>query len=138
MNQEAEHLRLLSIFHYIVGGLLAFFACLPVIHLILGLVLVLKPQLLFGPGNNQPPPFIGWFFVIFASAFIVLGWTLAIMMVWAGRCLSRRLHHSFCFGMACLGCLFMPFGTVLGVFTIIVLMRPSVKALFGQSIVPEH
>ena len=25
----------------------------------------------------------------------------------------------------------MPFGTVLGVFTIIVLMRPSVKAAFG-------
>ncbi len=29
-----------------------------------------------------------------------------------------------------LNCLFMPFGTVLGVLTIIVLMRPSVKALF--------
>src|SRR5512137_1986376 len=111
MNQDVEHLRLLSIFHYIVGGLLAIFASIPVIHLVLGLILVLKPQL-FGPGNSQPPPFIGWFFVIFATAFIVLGWTLAVMMVWAGRCLSRRLHHSFCFVMACLGCLFMPFGTV--------------------------
>jgi hypothetical protein len=137
MNQDVEHLRLLSIFHYIVGGLLAIFASIPVIHLVLGLILVLKPQL-FGPENNQPPPFVGWFFVIFASAFIVLGWTLAVMMVWAGRCLSRRLHHAFCFVMACLGCLFMPFGTVLGVFTIIVLMRPSVKALFGQPILPDH
>jgi hypothetical protein len=26
----------------------------------------------------------------------------------------------------------MPFGTILGVFTIVVLMRPSVKALFGS------
>jgi hypothetical protein len=28
-------------------------------------------------------------------------------------------------------CLWMPVGTVLGVFTIIVLMRPRVKRLFG-------
>jgi len=33
--------------------------------------------------------------------------------------------------MACIECLFMPFGTVLGVFTILVLVRESVKQLFG-------
>ena len=32
--------------------------------------------------------------------------------------------------MAGIECIFMPFGTVLGVFTIIVLMRPSMKELF--------
>jgi hypothetical protein len=32
--------------------------------------------------------------------------------------------------MACIECLFLPFGTILGVFTIIVLSRESVKALF--------
>jgi hypothetical protein len=35
-----------------------------------------------------------------------------------------------CFVVAAIECIFMPFGTVLGVFTIIVLSRPSVKALF--------
>ena len=38
--------------------------------------------------------------------------------------------------MAATMCLFMPFGTVLGVFTIIVLMRPSVKPLFDQAAGP--
>jgi hypothetical protein len=33
--------------------------------------------------------------------------------------------------IAALLCMFMPFGTVLGVFTIIVLVRDSVKALFN-------
>jgi hypothetical protein len=33
--------------------------------------------------------------------------------------------------MAAISCIFMPFGTVLGVFTIIVLLRPSVKELFA-------
>jgi hypothetical protein len=35
--------------------------------------------------------------------------------------------------MAAIACMLMPFGTVLGVFTIIVLMRPSVKELFAAA-----
>ncbi len=42
----------------------------------------------------------------------------------------------FCLVMACVACLFMPFGTVLGVFTIIVLARPSVQTLFSRPAVP--
>ena len=36
----------------------------------------------------------------------------------------------FCLVIAALLCMITPFGTVLGVFTIIVLVRPSVKLLF--------
>jgi hypothetical protein len=36
--------------------------------------------------------------------------------------------------MAGVECLFMPVGTVLGVFTIIVLVRDSVKELFGRPV----
>jgi len=130
MNQDADQLRLLSIFHYVVGGLLAFFACIPLVHLALGLMMVLCPQF-FGPAKDQPPPFLGWLMVIFAGLFILAGWILAALVAWAGRCLQRRQHYTFCFVMACVACVFMPFGTVLGVFTIIVLHRPSVRMLFG-------
>jgi hypothetical protein len=34
--------------------------------------------------------------------------------------------------MAGFACLFMPFGTLLGVFTIIVLQRDSVRRLYGE------
>lgn len=37
---------------------------------------------------------------------------------------------TFVFVMACVQCANVPFGTALGVFTILVLQRPSVKALF--------
>jgi len=33
--------------------------------------------------------------------------------------------------LACIACAFMPFGTVLGIFTIIVLSRESVKEIYG-------
>jgi hypothetical protein len=36
------------------------------------------------------------------------------------------------FVTACLSCMNVPIGTALGVFAILVLNRPSVKALFGR------
>jgi hypothetical protein len=129
-NTDNEHLKLLSIFHYVVSGLAALFACFPIIHLIVGLFFILAPQK-FGQGSNQPPAFIGWFFVGFASIFILLGWTFAVFVLIAGRFIARRKHYTFCFVMAAVECLFMPFGTVLGVFAILVLNRKSVKELFN-------
>jgi len=38
--------------------------------------------------------------------------------------------------MAAIECIFMPFGTVLGVFTIVVLARPSVKEMFELNAAP--
>ncbi len=39
----------------------------------------------------------------------------------------------FCLIVAGIECLLMPYGTVLGVFTIMVLMRESVKERFGAN-----
>ena len=132
MNQDQEHLRLLSIFHYVVGGIAGLFACFPCIHLILGIVFV-SGGIPTGPHQQAPPAFVGWLLVAIGGTLIVVGWTVAAMILLAGRFLARRTHYTFCFVVAAIECLFMPFGTVLGIFTIIVLIRPSVKALFqGQ------
>ena len=125
--QEEQHLQLLAIFHYVVGGLTAFFACFPLIHLTIGLAMV------FGgfPGNQPPPPqFVGWLFIILGGGFFIVGQTLAICIIIAGRFLARRKHYLFVFVVACCECLFMPFGTILGVFTIILLSRESAKSAF--------
>jgi hypothetical protein len=131
INRDEEHLRLLVIFHYVCAGLAAFFACIPIIHLVIGLLMLLRPQI-FGPGKEQPPQFVGLLLVLIASALIIAGWTFAGCLAWAGRCLGQRRHYLFCLIMAGVACLFMPFGVVLGVFSIIVLVRPSVKTLFVQ------
>ena len=54
MNQDLEHLRLLSIFHYVVAGITAFFACFPVFHLVFGLVMLLAPGTLEDGPMNLP------------------------------------------------------------------------------------
>jgi len=138
MTRDEEHLRLLSIFDYVLaglaGGLSAFYA-LP--HLILGLFFILAPENLAAEGQPPVPfigvSFIGWSFVILAAVFITVGWVFAAFVFTAGRCLARRRRYSFCLVIAAIECVFIPFGTALGVFTIIVLERESVKRLFASN-----
>jgi hypothetical protein len=132
MNRDLEHLKLLAIFHYIVGGLLGLCACFPIIHLVVGLLLVTgkMPQT---PGQPPPPEFMGWFFVFLAAAAMILGWMFAIATVFAGEMLRRHRGYIYCMVVAALACLWVPWGTVLGVFTILVLCRPSVQELFERA-----
>jgi hypothetical protein len=129
MTQDEDHLRLLSIFHYVVGGLAALFALFPVFHMLFGLFLVLAPDK-FGNKGDAPPAFVGWFLMAFAACFMIAGWTFATLVIMTGRFLARRKYYTFCIVMAAVECLFMPFGTVLAVFTLVVLLRESVKRIF--------
>ena len=131
MNKEdREYLRLLSIFHYVVGGLAAFFACFPVVYIAMGILMVYAPGTMDSEDDAMVALF-GWFFIIIGAGLVVLGWAFAVFTIIAGRYLARQVHYLFCMVMAAIECLFMPFGTVLGVFTIIVLAKPSVKKMFG-------
>jgi len=135
MNQDLEHLRLLSIFHYVVAGLAALFACFPVFHLVFGLLFVFAPNIFDHPpkgGDAEAMRFVGLLISAVAATLMLVGWTFAFCVFLSGRNLARRRRYTFCLVIAGLLCIFMPFGTVLGVFTIIVLVRPSVKALFEQ------
>jgi hypothetical protein len=60
-------------------------------------------------------------------------WTFAVCLITSGRFLSLRKHYMFCLVMAALACMCSPFGTVLGVFTIVVLLREPVKQLFAAN-----
>jgi hypothetical protein len=127
-NRDAEHLKLLSIFHYVMGGIQAFFGCFGFLYVIMGLIFTVAPM---PAGQGNPPPkFMGVFFGIFGAGLVLIAWTIAGLVFYAGRSLALRKRHAFCMVIAALQCLWIPFGTVLGVFTLIVLMRPSVQALF--------
>ena len=129
MNNDLEHLKLLSIFHYVVAALAFLVACIPLLHFVLGLSLAAG----WLPDTSGDPTarVAGVVFMIFSGGVILLGWAYAIATAFAGSFLGARKHYTYCLVIAGLSCLFMPFGTVLGVFTIIVLVRPSVRALFG-------
>ena len=134
MNQDKEHLRLLAIFHYIVAGLAALFSFFPLLYTTIGAIFIFAAR--HGtpkPGEELPPEFLGWIFAVVGSVLFLLGIAMAICILIAGRCLSRRKCYSFALVMACIECLFIPFGTILGVFTIIALSREPGRALFAAT-----
>lgn len=132
---DQEQLRLLEIFHYIVGGITALFSLFPLIHVAFGVAMITGG---FGPQKPEEPPIelFGGFIVAIGLLFVLFGEVLAFCMILAGRKLAKRIGYTFVFVIACIECLFMPFGTALGVCTIIVLQRESVKRLFGRATPP--
>jgi len=132
VDQDEEHLRLLTVFYYAYAGFAALFGCIPLIHLTIGVFLLANPGV-FGNAKNAPPPaLIGYLFTIIGGLLVLIGWTLAVCSFLVARFLTRRKHYLFCLIVSGVNCLQVPFGTALGVFTLIVLLRPAVKARFVQ------
>lgn len=125
---DAQHLKLLSIFHYIVGGLVAFLSLFALVYIGLGVFFLNMPS---QPNEPAPPAMVGPFMIGFGVLGLLFGEGLAVSVLMAGRALTRRTKYWFVFVVACFECMIFPFGTALGVFTIIVLSRTTVRAAFG-------
>jgi len=44
VDQDEQHLQLLSIFHYVLAAMFALFSCFPAIHLVIGIVALTTPE----------------------------------------------------------------------------------------------
>ena len=171
-EQDTSHLSLLAIFHYVLAGLTFVFGSIPIVHLVIGLVMLTNPdgsgwpapqmlevrtheemqeEVLFGE-EGVPPQFkedaavvpqghspkavfqtVGGAFVAISVVLILAAWTLAVLLIAGGRSLQKRKRHLFCQVVAGLSCFLFPFGTVLGVFTILVLQKPAVATVFKRA-----
>ncbi len=128
VDQDEEHLRLLSFVYYIQAGTMAFFGLFGLLYLTIGLVFSLNPP----PSRPQDDPrMVGIIFTALGTAFFLFAVALTTTEFLTARYLKQRRHHTFCLVIAGLNCLWVPIGTALGVCTIIVLQRPVVKALFA-------
>lgn len=130
---DAEHLRLLSIGHYINGALYIAFSSFFIFHFVFMLFASLNPEMFAVQGQTPqgPPDGLIKIFTVVIGMIILTGWTIGGLTIYAGRCIKRRTRRTLTIIMACLNVMFMPLGTVLGVFTLIVLSRSNVKRLYG-------
>jgi hypothetical protein len=137
-KEDQDQLKLLSIFHYVLGAFTALVSFVPVILLTIGLVMLVSPQTLEPSGGETQEglQIVGGIFVGVAMLVLLVGLGSALCVILAGRFLNHRTHYIFCMVVAALECLSFPFGTILGVFTIVVLSRESVKRLFGRGSPP--
>lgn len=129
---DADHLNLLAIFHFIAAG----FACFGLLflfgHYMLFHTIMTNPRMWNPPpGKSGPDPaqffaVFRWFYVVFSVWFLASG---ALNLI-SGFCLRARKARTFSIVVACINCIYMPLGTALGVFTIVVLVRDSVRELY--------
>jgi hypothetical protein len=125
-QKDRDHLNLLSIFYWVLFG----FECLGLLILPLEAVFFVGMFSSMPSGPNGPPPELGYFMAAIIGFAFVLTLVMAIGLGLTAYYLRKRKHRTFCFIVACIICINVPLGTVLGVFTILVLLRPSVKELF--------
>ncbi len=131
--RDAEHLKLLGIFHFVYAGIQGLVGLLFLIYIGLG-VLVLNRTIPSTPppaGSHElPPQFFGWLFIVIGTVALLWAEAIAVMNLLAGRYVRARRHRVFLLVTGALNCMWVPFGTVLGVFDFIVLSREGVRRLF--------
>lgn len=127
---DAEHLRLLVIFHYIYAGLAAASLLFLGLHAALMYTVFHITDL---KGRTPPVTPFGPLTQVLAFFYVVIGAFIVCKAVGnflSARFLRGRRHRTFSLIVAGINCLGIPLGTILGVFTLIVLLRPSVRTLY--------
>lgn len=141
-REDIEQLKLLSIFHYVAAVLTILFGCFPIFHLVFGVFMLFEGfdagVKKANPNDEMTAKMFGGIIVVFAGLMILVAWSMAIVLFFSARNLSRHQNYKFCFVTACVICIQMPIGTVLGIFTILVLNRPSVKLLFWRNLPSQN
>lgn len=132
-NNDLQHLGYLRIGHLVNAGILFLIALFPVIHLVMGIAMIAG---MFEGEKDPPPEFLGYFFVVIAVILMAMFGALAVLNLYAARALGAQKNWIFCVVMAAVNIMFSPLGIIIGVFSLVVLLRESVKQLFASRAQP--
>ena len=137
-NPDREHLKLLEVFHYVMVLLavlgMAFLAAHYMFMRNMMEIIEKNPKLSQSPQGPAFDPAV--FFQGFIWFYILTGiWGILslVLNLISAVCIRNRRGRFFSMVVAGINCINMPFGTVLGVFTFIVLLRPSMPALYHET-----
>lgn len=128
---DVSHLKVLSIVWYVWAGLSLLGGCCGLFYIVMGIGgMAAGGQGQMGEG---PPPEAGGVFAAMGGCVLVFSLLGAVLAYLVGRNLSERRGWMYCVVIAIITCVVnIPLGTVLGIFTLVVLFRESVKQAFGR------
>ena len=132
-NVDEDHLNLLAIFHFVVAAMMLLGILFLFVHYTMMHFVFANPDLWKDQKGGPPPEAILNILIIFyviGGAFMLV---IGILNVMSGLFLRGRKNRTFSLVVAGIDCLQFPLGTILGVFTFVVLFRDSVRALYEQA-----
>jgi hypothetical protein len=147
-----ERLRLLSLGYYVSGAIGVIMVSFAIFHCLFFAAFSFMPARTWEQGQNgkssetqvetatghhhsDTQDFATMQLVFrFISAIIGLiilsGWILGGLTIYAGRCIARRQNRTFVLIMAGVNCIWIPFGTLLGVLTFMALQNDTIRKLY--------
>jgi hypothetical protein len=142
---DEDHLRVLSVLYLVYGGLAACVCLGAVAFLLAGGVAVAAAAAASEPPSSAPWNAVGagcagCVFGALGAGLSVLFGAAAALRIFTGLALRQRRYYTFCLVAAGITALGIPLGALLGVSTLIVLLRPSVERMFsaGPPLSKEH
>jgi hypothetical protein len=130
IDRDQEHLRILTMCYYLLAACTGFFSLLALLYVGFAAI-ALSGVVAANQSSNADPRAIGYIFAAFGIAGFLFGMGMALLYYLVARGLRDHRWSTFCYAMAAISCLYIPFGTAIGVCTILVLNRPDVKRLFS-------
>jgi hypothetical protein len=122
---DNEQLRLLRIGYFISAGQTAIFIPFGLLYAGMGVMVSQLPT-----SGSPPPPAFVWFMGLFGAVFAGLAALAATLKLLTAIRLKERRSRVLCLVAAGLSCVEIPYGTVLGIWTFMVLGRASVQRQF--------
>lgn len=127
---DTDHLRLLAIFHLVAGGLGLLGVLGLIVHYLIFREVINDPNI-WKMVPNAPQPQQMWVAFEMLYAFMaVMMIAFAVVNLISGLCIRARKYRTFSLVVAALNCLQLPLGTMLGIFTFVVLLRDSVRETY--------
>jgi membrane-associated HD superfamily phosphohydrolase len=129
---DQEHVRILSIAYLVSAVMNALFSLFGLLYVFVGLFMTaLMTRMPTSPAQPAGQEAMLWLFVVFGLSMFAIMMTFGVLKYVAYRRLRERRSRTFCIVVAGISCLGIPYGTLLGIFTLAVLTRPSVVKLFA-------
>jgi len=146
---DNDHLRILAICHYVCAAIQALTGLMPAFYLAMGVFFLTHsfptPASTYPSTTPFASPYsastaspasdekvVGWVFVAMGSIGVIFVETCAFLTLLSGLSIAKRRRYMLIMISAGVNCLFMPHGTILAIFTFVVLLRPSVRNQFPR------
>ena len=131
-RSNSQMLDLISIFHYVLAALMYLKGAMAFVLMGIGSIVTIGILADRPADMEEGLVVVGLIFFMVPMIFLTVSWTAATLVLFAGRRIAKRTNLTYCQIVAGLECLCVPFGTILGIFSLITLTKPEIKETFDK------
>lgn len=120
-RKDGDLLSIVSIFHYVLGGFQMLFSLIGFVYIAVGILMATGAM--DSAKGGAPPPELGWIFGGVGVVFVLIFLAIGLLTIRTGINISRRRRRTFCIVIDSILCTMVPFGTIVGIFGLVLLTR---------------